>query len=117
MRIFYILILGSLFCGILIGTAQTAKRYSTGVSSGIYTEPFDPCDPAYKFLQIRYGDPNNPHWQAAPDDWIQKFGNNERTCLIHAISELRVVVAAQGRRLLDIESKPNIDKKDPNEVK
>ena len=80
-------------------------RYPVGqpVPASVYTEPFDPCDPAYKFIQTNYGEPNKPKWQAAPDDWIQKFGNNERTALIHSISELRVVVAAQSKRLMALE--------------
>lgn len=73
--------------------SSAASRYPVGqpVASSVYTEPFDPCDPAYKFLQ------------APPKDWAEKFGANERTMLIHAVSELRVVVAAQGRRLLALE--------------
>ena len=85
-------------------------RYPVGqpVSSSVYTDPFDPCDPAYKFLQ------------PAPKDWADQFGNNERTCLIHAVSELRVVVAAQGKRILELEAWRQMhDPKpaDPNEGK
>jgi len=73
--------------------AWGVPRYPVGqpVSSSVYTEPFDPCDPAYKFI--------NP----PPKDWAEKFGNSERTMLIHAVSELRVVVAAQGLRILALE--------------
>ena len=69
------------------------NRYPVGqpVPASVYTELFDPCDSAYKFLQ------------APPKDWTDQFGNNERTMLIHAVSELRVVVAAQGKRLMDLE--------------
>jgi len=88
----------------------TGPRYTVGqpVPASVYTEPFDPCDPAYKFLQ------------PPPKDWADQFGNNERTCLIHAISELRVVVAAQGKRILELEAwRQKHDPKpvDPNEVK
>lgn len=101
-------------------------RYPIGepVPCEVYTSPFDAGDPAYKFFQTNYGEPNKPKMQAAPDDWIQKFGNNERTMLLHTISELRVVVAQQGDRILGLEKWnksvqdtmiPEI--KDPNEAK
>ena len=64
-----------------------------------YSKLYDPNRPEYKFLQ------------PAPKDWTDRFGDTERTCLIHAISELRVVVAAQSRRLLELEKKL-----EPNEV-
>lgn len=75
------------------GVAQLS-RYPVGqpVPASVYTEPFDPCDPAYKFLQ------------PPPKDWAEKFGYSERTMLIHAISELRAVVAQQGKRLMALES-------------
>lgn len=62
-------------------------RYPVGqaVPVEVYTAPYDPCDAVYKFLQ------------PAPADWTKQFGNNERTCLIHSISELRVVVANMGK--------------------
>ena len=85
------------------------QRYPVGqpVAPSVYTEPFDPCDPAYKFMV------------PPPKDWAEKFGNNERTMLIHAVSELRVVVAAQGQRLLALEAihKDELTPKDPNEEK
>jgi len=91
--------------GLMTALVNSTMRYPVGqsVPASVYTEPFDPCDPAYKFFQIRYGDPSNPKWQAAPDEWIQRFGNNERTMLLQTISELRVVVAAQGKRLMEFE--------------
>lgn len=89
--------------------ASVSTRYPVGqpVASSVYTEPFDPCDPAYKFLQ------------PPPKDWSEKFGYNERTALIHAISELRVVVATQGKRLMALEAihKNELTPKDPNEAK
>lgn len=92
-------------------------RYPVGesVPVEVYTASFDPCDPAYRFLA------------PPPKDWIVQFGNNERTMLIHAVSELRVIVAEQGRRLLELEKRVKaletlIDNvglgfDDPNEVK
>lgn len=58
---------------------------------------YDPNDRAYKFIP------------EAPDDWIAEFGTSERTRLLHSISELRVVVAAQGKRILALED-PNTPK-------
>ncbi len=83
------------------------NRYPVGqpVPASVYTEPFDPCDLAYKFFQIRYGDPNNPKWQSAPDEWIKLFGNNERTMLLQTISELRVVVANLGKKTGELENR------------
>jgi hypothetical protein len=52
-------------------------------------------------------DPNAPEYRwipEAPSDWTGQFGANERTRLLHAISELRAVVAAQGKRLLALEA-------------
>ena len=94
-----------LVMAIMVFAFAGVQRYPVGqpVPSEVYTAPFDPCDPAYKFFQTKYGDPNNPKYQAAPDEWIAKFGNNERTMLLHAISELRVVVAAQAKRLAVLE--------------
>jgi len=51
-------------------------------------------------------DPNDPIYQLipeAPSDWIEKFGDTERTRLIRCLSELRVVVALQGKRLKELE--------------
>lgn len=86
------------------------QRYPVGrpVPAEIYTVLFDPCDPAYRFFQLRYGEPNEPtRWQSAPSDWVARFGDNERTMLLHAVSELRVIVAAQGRRILALEADSN----------
>lgn len=124
-----ILLLAGVICGLTWWSDAASQRYPVGqsVPASVYTEPFDPCDPAYKFLQ------------APPKDWAEKFGNNERTALIHAVSELRVVVAAQSKRLLALEAlhknelaqmelnkvneanaertTQNAERKDPNEVK
>jgi len=90
---------------VLVGGVKMV-RYPVGqpVPSSVYTDPFDPCDPAYKYMQTNYGEPNTPRWQAAPDDWVQRFGDNERTMLLHAVSELRVVAAAQSKRILALEA-------------
>ena len=78
-------------------------RYPVGkpVPSDVYTASFEQDD-IYKFLQTDYGEPNKPKLQSAPDDWIEKFGDNERTLLFHTISELRVVVANQGKRIVTL---------------
>jgi hypothetical protein len=79
-------------------------RYPIGrpVPPEIYTAVCDPCDPIYKFIP-----PADP-------SWTEMFGDNERTRLIHSISELRVVVVDQGIRLLGLEKA--LDPNDPNEV-
>lgn len=81
--------------------AVMGVRYPVGqnVPHEVYTAPFDPCDPIYKFLR------------PPPPDWAERFGDNERTCLIHAVSELRVVVSAQSKRLVELEAYH----KDPND--
>ena len=86
-------------------------RYPVGdnVPVEVYTTKFEP-DGIYKFLQTKYlSDPNDPNStvkiQAAPDDWVQAFGNNERTLLFHTISELRVIMSAQSRKILELESR------------
>ena len=93
--------------GVLGVVCMAAGRYQVGqsVSPTIYTEQFDGSDPAYKFFQTTFGDANDPNVQAAPDDWVGQFGDSERTLLLHTISELRVVVASQGRKLMDLESR------------
>jgi hypothetical protein len=53
---------------------------------------YDPNDPAYKYIP------------EADPTWIEKFGASERTRLLHSISELRFVVAAQGKRLVELEN-------------
>jgi len=70
------------------------------VAMEMTTESYDPNDGAYKFIP------------EAPADWREQFGTNERTRLLHSISELRVVVARQGRLLMEMRD-PN--KVDPNE--
>ena len=69
---------------------------------------YDQNDPAYRFVP------------AAPDEWKELFGDNERTRLIHSISEMRVVIAAQGGRILELEKRladPNeTETRDPNEA-
>jgi hypothetical protein len=67
-----------------------------GVIVDNYAGVYDPNDPAYKYIP------------EADPTWIEKFGASERTRLLHSISELRFVVAAQGRRIMALE--------DPNEV-
>ena len=95
-------------------------RYPVGqpIPPAIYTTPFE-NDGIYKFIQTNFGDPNIPKIQAAPDDWIAKFGNNERTLILYAISDLRANVALQARRLMALEklAKPvdGTQKSDPNE--
>ena len=89
-------------------TLSRLVRYPVGesVPSTVYTAPFDPCDPAYKYLA------------PPPKDWAGPFGNNERTMLIHAVSELRMVVAAQGKRLIELEKRVKASEPvDPNTVK
>lgn len=100
MRSLVSLIIAAVLTSVIV--AGTSTRYPVGqpVPSSVYTEPFDPCDPAYKFLEIRFGDPNNLRWQSAPDDWISKFGNNERTMFLHETSKLKVVVAGLAREVL-----------------
>jgi hypothetical protein len=53
---------------------------------------YDPNDPIYKFVP------------KAPEDWITRFGASERTRLIHAVSELRVVVLAQNKLLQELKT-------------
>ena len=58
--------------------------------AGCATEPkviYDSNNPIYKFIP------------PADDSWIEKFGDNDDTRMKHTISELRVVVAAQGNNL------------------
>jgi len=89
-------------CVIFVG-----MRYQVGepVPAGVYTEPFQ-SDGIYRFIQTGF-DPNDPKKvQAAPDDWVQKFGNNERTLILYNISELRVIVANQAKRIAELED-PN----------
>jgi hypothetical protein len=97
---------------VLTCMAGAAMRYPVGrpVPVEIYTMPFEgnPCDPndpsfdpAYKFLQM------------PTPDWMDQCGANERTLLIHAISELRVVVATQGRMLMELQARLNAIS-DPN---
>ena len=99
---------------LLIAVAAMEGGYQVGqpVSTTVYTEPFDVNDLAYKFFQTNYGEPNAPKLQSAPDDWVQRFGDSERTLLLHAVSELRVIIAIQNKRILELEKR-----KDPNEVK
>jgi hypothetical protein len=108
--------------GVLIGMCfmlAAMVRYPVGqaVPAEVYTAPFDASDGLYKFFQTDFGEPNSPgkphvaKLQAAPDEWIKQFGNNERTALFHTISELRVVVANQSRRIMALEAR------DPNGLK
>lgn len=100
-----------LLIGIMIGLCfmlAAMVRYEVGraVPANVYTVPFE-ADGIYKFMQTNYGEPNKPKIQSAPDDWIKQFGNNERTLLFHTLSELRIVVAAQAKRIAALED-PNI---------
>jgi hypothetical protein len=100
--------------GILIGmcfTIAAAVRYQQTVSPAVYTATFEPADGIYKFCQTDFGEPNKPKLQSAPDDWVKQFGNNERTLLFHTISELRMVVANQSKRIMALEAG------DPNGLK
>jgi hypothetical protein len=65
---------------------------------------------AIEYLQNLNYDPNDPIYKFIPEadpSWIKEFGDNERVRLIHSISELRVVVANMGKRLLELEKEPN----------
>ena len=62
---------------LLAGCATTTQQ----------TAVYDPNDAAYKFIP------------AAPADWVEMFGDNERTRLLHSISELRVVVNKQAQTI------------------
>ena len=100
-RLLFVILVGGAACA-----APMFIRYPVGrpVPAEVYTAPFDPCDPAYKFMV------------PPPKDWADKFGNNERTMLLHAVSELRVVVAQQAKRLIALEAyhKDEFTPKDPN---
>ncbi len=59
-------------------------------------------------------DPNNPIYKFIPeagDDWKKAFGDTDDTRMKHTISEMRVIMAGIGRRLLVLENLA-----DPNEV-
>ncbi len=75
---------------------------------GCQTEPqikYDPDDAIYKFIP------------AAGDDWIEQFGDTDNTRMKHTVSELRVVVAAQGNMLKAHEARLKaLEPADPNEV-
>ena len=96
------MLIGLMFC--LLGLA----RYNVGqpVPADVYTAAFE-ADGIYKFCQTNYGEPNSPRLQAAPDDWIQTFGNNERTLVMYNISELRAIIAVQNRRIAELAAEPN----------
>lgn len=49
---------------------------------------YDSADGIYKFIPV------------ADKTWTDQFGDNHKTRMVHSQSELRVVVADQGRRLL-----------------
>ena len=105
---------------VLGGLCMAMVRYPVGkpVPTDVYTASFEQDD-IYKFLQTDYGEPNKPKLQSAPNDWIEKFGDNERTLLFHTISELRVVVANQGQRIVTLTDRlDNMEAKlvrDPND--
>jgi hypothetical protein len=90
-------------CGVVLGMSivrgpdKDIKVLETSYDEYKTLIGYDPNDPIYKFIP------------EAPKDWRDKFGTSERTRLMHSISELRVVVAAQGQILTDL-------KKDPNEI-
>jgi hypothetical protein len=79
-----------------------------------------------KALESKSYDPNDPIYKFIPEadpSWIKEFGDNERTRLLHTISELRFVVAMQGKRMMELEqwlkTQYGLDElySDPNEVK
>ena len=73
-----------------------------------------------KNLEVGY-DPNDAIFKFIPeagDDWLERFGTGERTRLIHTISEIRVVVAAQGNTIKALDARLKaLEPADPNEVK
>ncbi len=71
-----------------------------GCATTPQSRPYDPNDAAYKFIP------------AAPADWIEMFGDNERTRLIHSLSEARVVLNRQGKTieaLVDAGAGPQVE--------
>ena len=52
---------------------------------------YDPNDEIYSYLP------------EPPGHWKEKYGDVERTRLIHALSEQRIAIALQGRRLKELE--------------
>lgn len=62
---------------------------------------YNPDDPIYRYIV------------PADETWTDKFGDTERVRLIHAISELRVVVNNQGRLLQQMLDPNGV--KDPND--
>ena len=63
------------------------------------TESYDSQHAIYKFIP------------PADRSWTDRFGDTDNTRMKYTVSELRVVVAEQGKRLLALELV------DPNEVK
>ena len=52
---------------------------------------YDPNDEIYSYLP------------EPPGHWKEKYGDVERTRLIHALSEQRIAIALQGKRLKELE--------------
>ena len=60
-------------------------------NSDVRISEYDPNDVIYQYIP------------PAPELWRDEFGDNERTRLLHSISEIRTVVANQGGKLREIE--------------
>ena len=57
----------------------------------VYPDIYDPNDEIYSYLP------------EPPGHWKEKYGDVERTRLIHALSEQRIAIALQGKRLKELE--------------
>ena len=68
--------------------------------------PYDPNDPIYQYIP------------RAHESWTTQFGDNHKTRMIHAVSELRVQQAILSKRMAALEKElaPEVPS-DPNGVK
>ena len=88
------------FCIVLmfvLAGAVVASRYTVQVDPAIYVQPVDAEDGLYKFFAR---DPNGV--LELPDDWIARFGDNERTLLVYNLSVARVQLAQQAQQIAAI---------------
>jgi hypothetical protein len=53
---------------------------------------YDPNDPIYQWIPI------------PPDGWVEIHGDNERSRVLHCISEMRLALGTMGRKIIDLEA-------------
>lgn len=77
--------------GLFIGDVGASNRFAP--EGPVLVGPsYDANDAIYQFIPV------------PPDNWVDQFGDNERSRVLHSLSELRIVLGTMGRTMITMQT-------------